>query len=81
MCASTKFTIDEIIYLNPKIVAEALTLLRELIFWVDNDVFTDAPERAKSVAGAEATLQLARQMIKNIDQVIGASPIVSTLSR
>lgn len=29
MCTSTNFTTDEIVYLDPKIVAEALTMFRE----------------------------------------------------
>lgn len=68
MRTSTNFTIDEIFYLDPKILAEALTLFQQLISWVDNDVFTDAPERAESVAGAEATLQLAHQLIEKTER-------------
>jgi hypothetical protein len=40
MRTSTDFTIDEILYLDPKILAEALNLFQHLIAWVDNDVFT-----------------------------------------
>lgn len=63
-------TADEILDLDPKILAEAMKLFRDLIYWVDNDVFTDAPERAESVAGAEATLQQARQIMRQIDKAI-----------
>ncbi|MGD8752602.1 MAG: hypothetical protein PVG14_14325 [Anaerolineales bacterium] len=50
LCTYTK---DEILHLETEILAEALTLFQNLISWMDNDIFTDAPERAKSVAGAE----------------------------
>ncbi len=40
MCTSTDFTMDEIIYLDPKILTEVLNLFQQLIAWVDNDVFS-----------------------------------------
>ena len=70
MCTSTDFTIDEILYLDPKILTEVLNLFQQLIAWVDNDVFTDAPERAESVAGAEETLQLSHQVMQKIEKTL-----------
>ena len=70
MCTSTDFTIDEILYLDPLILTEALNLFQQLIAWVDNDVFTDAPERAESVAGAEETLQLSHQVMRKIEKTL-----------
>jgi len=70
MRTSTDFTIDEILYLDPKILTEVLNLFQQLIAWVDNDVFTDAPERAESVAGAEETLLLAHQVMRKIEKTL-----------
>jgi hypothetical protein len=39
MNTNGNFTIDETLYLDPKILAEALNLFQQLISWVDNDVF------------------------------------------
>jgi hypothetical protein len=75
MRTSIDFTTDEILCLDPKILTEALTLFQQLISWVDNDVFTDAPERAESVAGAEATLQLAHQVMEKIEKTFDAQAI------
>ncbi len=50
-------------------------MFQQLIAWVDNDIFTDAPERAESVAGAEATLQLAHQVIEKIEKTFEAQAI------
>jgi hypothetical protein len=76
MNTSTDFTIDEILGLDPKVITEALTLFGGLVYWVDNDVFTNTPERANSVAGAESTLQLARQIMRQIDKAIRPGPSI-----
>jgi hypothetical protein len=56
-------------------LAEALTLFQQLLSWVDNDIFTEAPKRAASVAGAEATLQLAHQVMEKIEKAFEAQAI------
>jgi hypothetical protein len=76
MNTNGNFTTDEILYLDPKILAEALNLLQQLVAWVDNDVFTDAPERAESVAGAEETLQLSHQVMRMIEKALEEKAIV-----
>jgi len=70
MSTNGNFTIDEILYLDPKILTEVLNLFQQLIAWVDNDVFTDAPERAESVTGAEETLQLSHQVMQKIEKTL-----------
>ena len=45
-------------------------MFQQLIAWVDNDVFTDAPERAESVAGAEATRQLSHPVRQKIEKTL-----------
>ena len=75
MRTSTDFTTNEILYLDPKILAEVLTLLQQLISWVDNHVFTDAAERAERVAGAETTLQPAQQVTEKIAKTFEAQAI------
>ena len=70
MRTSTDFTIDEILYLDPQVLTEVVNLFQQLIAWVDNDVFTDAPERAESIAGAEKTLQLSHQVMQKIEKTL-----------
>jgi hypothetical protein len=70
------FTIDEILYLDPEILAEALTLFQNLIAWADNDIFSEAPERAERVTGAEATLQLSHQVMGKIEKTIQDGDLV-----
>ena len=76
MNTNGNFTIDESLYLDPKILAEALNLFQQLVAWVDNDVFTDAPERAESVTGAEETLQLSHQVMRMIEKALEEKAIV-----
>jgi len=61
---------DEILSLDPKILTEVLNLFQQWIAWVDNDVFTDAPERAERVTEAEETLLLAHQVMRKIEKAL-----------
>jgi hypothetical protein len=78
MSTNGNFTPDEVRYLAPKILAEALNLFQQLVAWVDNDVFTDASERAESVAGAEETLLLAHPVMEKIEKAIQEGKLIQT---
>jgi len=51
MNTNGNYTPDEIRYLDPKILTEALNLFQQLITWVDNDVFTENAKKAPAWAG------------------------------
>ena len=53
---------------NHSLLVDALRVLRELVSAVENDVFTDAPERASSVAEAEVSIRQAHQVFHLLEQ-------------
>ena len=53
---------------NHDLLVDALRILRELVSAVENDVFTDAPERAPSVADAEEAIQQAPQVFHSLER-------------
>lgn len=53
---------------NHDLLVDALRVLRELISAVENDVFTDAPERASSVAEAEVSIRQAHQVFHSLER-------------
>lgn len=53
---------------NHTLLAEALSVLRELVAHAQNDVFTDAPERQNSVAAAEAAVVQAHQVFDKLER-------------
>ena len=54
---------------NHDLLVDALRILRELVSAVENDVFTDAPERALSVAEAEAAILQAHRVFRSLERV------------
>ena len=53
---------------NCELLVEALHILRELVAAAENDVFTDAPERASSVSEAEDAIRQAHQIFQWLEQ-------------
>jgi len=53
---------------NHELLVDALRILRELVSAVENDVFTDAPERASSVAEAEGAIRQAHQVFHSLER-------------
>ena len=53
---------------NHGLLVDALRILRDLVSAIENDVFTDAPERASSVAEAEATIRQAHQVFHSLER-------------
>ena len=53
---------------NCELPVEALHILRELVAAAENDVFTDAPERASSVSEAEDAIRQAHQIFQWLEQ-------------
>ena len=53
---------------NCELLVEALHILRELVAAAENDVFTDAPERALSVSEAEESIRQAHQVFQWLEQ-------------
>ena len=53
---------------NHGLLVDALRILRDLVSAVENDVFTDAPERASSVAEAEAAIRQAHQVFESLER-------------
>jgi hypothetical protein len=60
---------------NCELLVEALHILRELVAAAENDVFTDAPERASSVSEAEEAIRQAHQVFQWLEhtawQILG----------
>ena len=50
------------------LLVDALRILQELVSAVENDIFTDAPERALSVAEAEAAIRQAHQVFHTLER-------------
>jgi len=53
---------------NHNLLVDALRILRELVSAVENDVFTDAPERASSVSEAEGAIRQAHQVFHSLER-------------
>ena len=53
---------------NHELLVDALRILRELVSAVENDVFTDAPERASSVSEAEGAIRQAHQVFHSLER-------------
>ena len=53
---------------NHDLLVDALRILQELVSAVENDVFTDAPERALSVTDAEAAIRQAHQVFRTLER-------------
>ena len=53
---------------NHDLLVDALRILQELVSAVENDIFTDAPERALSVAEAEAAIRQAHQLFHSLER-------------
>ncbi len=53
---------------NHDLLVDALRVLRELVSAVENDVFTDAPERISSVAEAEGAIRQAHQVFHSLER-------------
>ena len=53
---------------NCELLVEALHILRELVAAAENDVFTDAPERASSVSEVEDAIRQAHQVFQWLEQ-------------
>ena len=53
---------------NHHLLVDALGILRTLVSVVENDVFTDAPERALSVSDAEAAIRQAHQVFRVLER-------------
>jgi len=53
---------------NHDLLVDALRTLQELVSAVENDVFTDAPERALSVTDAEAAICQAHQIFHSLER-------------
>lgn len=53
---------------NHKLLVEALRILRNLVSAVQNDTFTDAPERASSVSEAERAIRQAHQVFHSLER-------------
>jgi len=54
---------------NHHLLVDALHILQELVSAVENDVFTDAPERALSVAEAEEAIRQAHQVLRTLERI------------
>jgi hypothetical protein len=78
MNISTDFPTEGLRHFDLKILAAILTLFHELISWVDNDVITDAPQRAESVTEAEATIQRVHNAVKRIEKEINERTIAQS---
>jgi hypothetical protein len=70
MYTSTDFTNFDTLHLDIEILAEVLKLSQELVFWIDMDVLSDAPEWGKSAARAEETLQLTHRVMEKIEKAV-----------
>jgi hypothetical protein len=53
---------------NHDLLVDALRILQELVSAVENDIFTDAPERALSVTDAEAAIRQAHQVFRTLER-------------
>lgn len=53
---------------NHELLVDTLRILRELVSAVENDVFTDAPERASSVSEAEGAIRQAHQVFHSLER-------------
>ena len=53
---------------NHDLLVDALRILQELVSAVENDIFTDTPERALSVVEAEAAIRQAHQVFYSLER-------------
>jgi len=55
---------------NHDLLVDALRILQELVSAVENDIFTDAPERASSVVEAESAIRQAHQIFRTLERAV-----------
>ena len=75
MRISTDFTRFDTLQLDIEILAEVLKLSQELVFWVANNIYTEASPPAKNIPEAEAALQQVYKTFGLIEKEITDSVI------
>ncbi len=64
------FTANNVTSISPELLAKALNIFVDLLGEVSNDVFTDSPERAISVANAEEGIVSALAVFRKIRETL-----------